>query len=257
MEKLINNLSIHMLTNEIIKKSVLPKNNFKIILDNDPLKNSISDNISKKNIKTGIKETEEKERKTDVFFEPKQRDSLFWCFYIACYGEIAYELLDNKNIITEKKIKFEFIDKLRKNKELIKQYKFATISHIENYLANENKIDLKTFLTLSVIENINILYLKNKTCYQNFMNDNNDLHVFRHLENNSFCYFKSTKDEMKETVNVLYLMDNIEKPLKSISAYKVEDLIQISNKLGINIMSNNNKKVKTKNELYESIVLYL
>jgi len=249
MEKIIQDLSKHMLTNEFVKKTILPKNNFQRIT---------IDNSLKKPIKNIVNHDEEVCKKKDiVFFQPKEKDTLFWCFYIAAYGDVAYELLENKNIITEKKIKFDLIDKIRKNKTLVKQYKFATLSHIENSLANENKIDLKTFLSLSVIENMNILYLKNKTCYQHLMNDNNDLHVFCHLENNCFSYYKSTLDEMKDKVNGLYLMDNIEKPLKSISAYKVDDLIQISNKLGINVMSNNSKKTKTKNELYESIVLYL
>lgn len=246
MEKMIEDLSKHMLTNEIVKKTIFPKNNFQRITIEDSLKKSA--NIIKQ---------EEKFKKENIAFQPREKDTLFWCFYIAAHGEVAYELLDNKNIITEKKIKFELIDKIRKNKVLLKQYKFGTLSHIENYLANENKIDLKTFLSLSVIENMNILYLKNKTCYQHLMNDTNDLHVFCHLENNCFSYYKSTLEEMKDKINGLYLMDNIEKPLKSISAYKVDDLVQISNKLGINIMSNNSKKTKTKNELYESIVLYL
>lgn len=247
MENLIKDLSKHMLTNEIIKKTVLPKKNFQRIMIEDYLKNSTNNYLTK----------EEKQKKEDIFFQPKEKDSLFWCFYIAVYGEIAYELLDNTNIITEKKIKFELIDKIRKNKDTLKKYKFSTLSHIENQLANENKIDLKTFLSISVIENLNILYLKNKTCYQHLMNDSDELHVFRHLENNCFSYCKSSKEKMKETINGLYLMDNIEKPLKSISSYKLDDLIQISNKLGINIISNDSKKVKTKNELYESIVLYL
>jgi hypothetical protein len=249
MEKITHELYKYMLTNENIKKTILPKNNFQRITIEDSLKKPILD-ITKQEIKQETK-------KDIVFFQPKEKDTLFWCFYIAAYGEVPYELLDNKNIVTEKKIKFELIDKIRKNKALIKQYKFATLSHIENYLANETKIDLKTFLSLSIVENMNILYLKNKTCYQHLMNDTKDLYVFRHLENNCFSFYKSTLDEMKEITDSLYMMDNIEKPLKSISAYKVDDLVKISNKLGINIISNNGKKVKTKNELYESIVLYL
>lgn len=38
----------------------------------------------------------------------------------------------------------------------IKLYKFASISNIENQLVNENIIDLKTFLTLCPLENINV-----------------------------------------------------------------------------------------------------
>lgn len=243
---LITKLSKYMLMNNLIKELGVQKNNFQRISKEDSLKKM-----------KYIEEETTKKEDILVKFQPKEKDSLFWCFYIACKGDVSYEMLEYKNIITEKKIKFDFIEKVRKNKELLKQYKFATLTHLENQLGNEEKIDLKTLLSLCVIENINIIYIHKNTYYEHLMNDKNELHVFHSLENNRYCYYKVEKETIKGTTELLYKMDNIEKPLKGISCYKVDDLIQISNKLGINIMSNNSKKVKTKKELYESIVLYL
>jgi hypothetical protein len=49
-----------------------------------------------------------------------------------------------------------------------------------------------------------------------------------------------------------YYIENLEKPLKSESSYKLQDLINISNKLKIDIIDTNNKK-KTKKSLYSEI----
>ena len=48
---------------------------------------------------------------------------------------------------------------IRKNKDIVKTYKFDTISSIESNLANDNNLNKKTFLTLCSIENINIIYV--------------------------------------------------------------------------------------------------
>jgi phosphate uptake regulator len=49
-----------------------------------------------------------------------------------------------------------------------------------------------------------------------------------------------------------YYIENLEKPLKSESSYKLQDLINISNKLKIDIIDTNNKK-KPKKSLYSEI----
>jgi hypothetical protein len=49
-----------------------------------------------------------------------------------------------------------------------------------------------------------------------------------------------------------YYIENLEKPLKSESSYKLQDLVDISNKLKVNLFDNNNKK-KTKKQLYSEI----
>jgi hypothetical protein len=93
------------------------------------------------------------------------------------HGDVKYEMLEYKNILTEKKLKIEYVEKIRKEKQTVKTYKFATLTHIENNLANENQLDVKTFLTLCAVENLNVLFVKNKTYYELMMNDSNELHI--------------------------------------------------------------------------------
>ena len=60
-------------------------------------------------------------------------------------------------------------------------------------------------------------------------------------------------DEIK---NTLYKVETLDKPIKGLSSYKLQDLIDICNKLVIEITNKETGKKKTKNELYESIVKY-
>ena len=53
-----------------------------------------------------------------------------------------------------------------------------------------------------------------------------------------------------------YQISNVDKPIKSASAYKVQDLVDICNKLGIKTTNTDTGKTRTKNDLYELIVQY-
>jgi len=194
-----------------------------------------------------------KPEKSDIYI-PTHIDTLFVCFYKI----INKDTFENDNITftIEKKIKIEYIEKLRNQKQLIKKYKFASISHIENQLVNEHKIDIFTFLTLCVIENINIIYIYKRTYFELLMNNeqniNNDVHIIHFLDKLSkYGYEGFSNDKVKHYRSELYKIDNINKPLKAISYYKIQELIDICNKLSIHTDAD---KKKTKKDLYELII---
>ena len=205
-----------------------------------------------------------KPEKTEEIFFPSEKDNLFWCFYIMKNGEASYEMNDFKNLIVEKKIKIEYVEKLRKEKQLLKTYKFATLTHIENQLANEQRIDMNTFLTLCVLENLNIFYISKNTYYELLMNDTNVIHLIKKGFANGNKYganfgYKTENKESEEITkykNEFYKIDNIDKPIKSISSYKVQELIDFCNKLSIETVNNQTNKHKNKNDLYESLIQY-
>jgi hypothetical protein len=194
-------------------------------------------------------------KKEKEYFIPKQKDTLFWCFYIMQNGIDKYEELNETGIsvVTEKQLKIGFVEKLRKEKQLIKIYKFASNTHIENQLVNENKIDISTFLTLCVLENLNVIYLKKKTYYELLMNDDNDIHVINFTDYGKFGYKLSLDINIRTT---LFKIDNIEKPVKALSAYKLSELVEYCSKLDISIINEKTNKKKNKNELYESLIQY-
>ena len=185
----------------------------------------------------------QKQTKQHVF-TPHQKDTLFWCFYKIIHDELP----DNINIAMEKTLKIQYVEKMRKHKELIKKHKFASISHIENQLANENIIDITAFFVLSLIHKLNVVYVKNKTYFELIENEDSELpiYIIYFLEQSKYGY-STTKD--KTTYNLFYKIDNLNKPIKAISSYKVSELIEICNKLSISI-----DELKNKKHYYEAII---
>jgi len=232
----INQLQYYMLDEKLIKKS---------------LDNRLENNLTKP-----IKIFEKNIKERMNIFSPKQKDTLFWCFYILKYGEQTYEMLENINIVIEKRLKIDYVEKIRKEKQIVKSYKFDTLTHLENQLANEEKIDLNTFFTLCVIENINVLYVCKKTYFELLMNDDK-VHIIHRLDNYSkYGYegIEQTKIELYRST--LFKVDCVEKPVKSISSYKVSELVEFCTKLGIEICVKDTNKNKSKKDLYESLIQY-
>ena len=199
--------------------------------------------------------------KKPAIYIPNQQDSLFWCYYIIKNGDIKYETLNYKNTLVAKQLKIDLVTTLRKNKDIVKMYKFDTISNLENNLANDNNLSPKAFLTLCAIENINIIYVCKKTYYELLMNDTNVIYIVHEIPAQSKYYnkygFEMANDESLNNIrSTLYKIDNIGKPIKAASSYKVQDLIDICNKLAIDTNNSDTGKNKTKNDLYESIIQY-
>ena len=202
--------------------------------------------------KTIVKNTIHDKIKSNYFF-PKEKDQLFWNFYIMKHGMEEYNSLEYKNIVVEKKIKIEYIELLRTKKQLLKEHKMATLSHIENFLLNEIKIDLKTFLALCVCENLPMIYIHKNTYYELFLDDisyNDDKIPMYTITKFDEPLKYGYKIENKEITKNLYKIDNLNKPLKAMSAYKVDELLDMCHKLGISMSD----KKETKQDLYQKIV---
>jgi len=194
-------------------------------------------------------------------FIPNQQDTLFWCYYIIKNGDLCYETLNNKNSLIAKQIKIDLVSQIRKNKDIVKTYKFDTISNIESNLANDNFLNIKTFFTLCAIENINIIYVNKKTYFQLLMNDTNVTYIVHETSknsnyNNKYGFEIATDEKINNIRETLYKLDTINKPIKGLSSYKVQDLIDICVKLAIESVNKESGKHKSKKDLYESIIQY-
>ena len=172
----------------------------------------------------------------DIFF-PKEQDSLFWCYYIISSGESNYEMINVKNSLVAKQFKINYINKIRTNKQLVKTYKFDTITNIESNLAHDNNINIKTVMTLCVIDKINLIFVSKNTYYELLMNDSEEIYIIRELGNYSRKYgFEIGNSNLLEEIRTtLYKIEILDKPIKSLSSYKVKDLTDICNKLAIEI----------------------
>lgn len=207
-----------------------------------------------------------KEKPKEEFFSPRQKDGLFWCFYVIKNGETNYELLNNEKItlVKEKKIKIDYVDVLREKKAIFKKQsiKFPSMTHIENDLVNEPIIDLGTFLSLCHLEKMNVLYVSKKTYFEMNENEGEPIHLIKRVDEPSkksrYIYQGTNALLLENYRNTLYKIENIEKPVKAITSYKVADLIDFSMKLGLETTYHDEKTAKIKNKskqaLYEAVV---
>jgi len=238
----LNNLQDYMLTEENIIKTMDQT------ISNNSNKNSNPNPVSKKLV------NHDTSCKKEKILIPNRDDSLFWCFYVIKNGYDKYEILDI-NIVVEKKLKIEYIEKLRKEKALLKTFKIASLTHIENQLANEKSIDIKTFFPLCAIEKINIFYLHKRFYYENIIDPNNDIHIINKLNKYKYGYEGISIEKREEYVSTLLKVNSLDKPLKAISFYKVNELENMCQKLALETINGDNKTM-SKKELYEKLVLY-
>ena len=214
------------------------------------------------------------------FVIPKEHDTLFWCYY-SNQHQFDYETMVHRTILAEKQLKIQYVSIIREKKVILKPYKFDSIVNFEHNLVNDNMLNISTFMALCVIHNINVLYINNKTYFQlnvddsedvwivktfssydvinnnnNTKNNNNNNTIIRKYEKRYGIYI-TTQQNALEYTKQLYKLDVLNKPLKSISAYKVSELVTIAQQLDISIESSKQSgKKKTKPELYESLVQY-
>jgi hypothetical protein len=140
-------------------------------------------------------------------------------------------------------------------------YKLDTIISIESNLANDNFLNSKTFLTLCAIENVNVIYVSKKTYFELMMNDTDIVYIVYEKPSKSKYYNKygyelGNKMKIEHIKNTLYKVDKIDKPIRALSYYKVEELVSICSKLAIETTNLNTGKTKSKKDLYESIIQY-
>lgn len=232
---------------------------------------NITPKSSLKNIEYNVKETIVKETNVketikvklkvkETMYRPRQKDSLFWCFYILKYGFSNYEMeINNQYFVVEKNEKFKYIELLRKNKDLLKLHKIKPLTQLEDDLANKDKISPKTFFALCVLENINVLLVDKRKVYELLINDSPINIVHR---NNESYYHSIELDVTEEICNkyreTYYKLTNFDTTLKSIGSYKLQELTELCEKLNINIEDHKQKILKqkmTKKDIYELLVM--
>ena len=171
-------------------------------------------------------------------------DELFWTIYKIVEGEYKYET--NCNFKTEKDFKIKCIEDLRLIKTKLKTYKLC-LNRVEDQLLNHKKINLETFFALSLLFSLNIFYVWNNKFFEFNCNENTDIIVI-YNNNNNITIRDNSKIEFYR--NNLFYVENLNKPLKSITSYSKDELIDIAKKLNIeNIPS----KI-TKKDIYEKIL---
>lgn len=194
---------------------------------------------------------------------PCEKDKLFWCFYIIKMGIDKYNMLDisNQHFTIEKEMKFKFIEIQRQNKSLLKNNKIKPLSEVEDDLANKECITLKTFLSLCILEQKNIIILHKRKMFEYMFDSNEPIQIITKIDEKKYSLdLQVTKEKIENYRTNYYHWLHVDSILKSMTSYKLEELYEICEKLGIDYNNNNNndinqsKKKKSKKEIYELII---
>lgn len=217
-------------------------------------------------------------------FVPFQKDKLFWCFYIILNGYEEYEMNHSNSFSLEKQIKIETVEQLKSIKEKLKDLKLKR-TEIEDDLVNKPMITLKGLYALCLVHNVSITYIYGrKYCEINAeagaepaaseaaepaASASEAAPAAPQLKKGIIMQNAKKEDSLKWTSNEInsntdfltqiqqeyWLIDNIQKPLKASSAYTLQELQTICEKLQIptHTTLNEKTKAKTKTKLYEEI----
>ena len=269
----LNRFTKHMITININLKASLKNINYDNNVHNDNNNNNNNNNDNNK-LPHNILETIpnkpsiptnkiilEKKYEKETIYKPKQKDSLFWCFYILKHGYFNYEMEINNHYFTvEKEEKFKYIEILRKNKDILKIHKIKPFTELEDDLANKDKISVKTFFALCILENINILLVDKRKIFELTCIDIDEKHpinvIHRNRKNSEhYIELNATDSILKNYRDTYYNSPLLETSIKSMTSYKIDELIELCKKLDINISIQEGKKKITKKDIYELLVL--
>jgi hypothetical protein len=204
-------------------------------------------------------------------FEPKQSDSIFWCVFVFTYGYGEYLMVGSKYGNRELEEKQKMITQFKTNPKSLKttNHKITNGNIQEIYsefMAIQNETSLMGVIALTVFYDIRILLVDaSKKTYLDFHTSNNDSFA---LEKTCVLYknkgirgktkytiHMSMTDEMIQTIqNTMLCLDGYNRALRSISSYKIGELEDICNLLGLITDIDTNKRAKAKkDDLYNRI----
>lgn len=188
------------------------------------------------------KDKVDKKDKYDKYEKVDKYDLLFWTIYKLVNSDSIYQ--SSSMFKTENDFKIKCIEDLRKIKEKLKIYKLR-LNEIENQLLNEKKINLSGFFALALLFNLNIFYVYNNKFYEFTCDPDSKIYVINN-NNNVITFEENNIDYYR---NNYFHIENINKPIKSITSYTKDNLLKIAEKLNIDITNKSNKK-----DIYEKII---
>lgn len=198
-------------------------------------------------------------------------DKLFWVFYKLLNNFADSDLENINSFKTIKDFKIASVEKLRLQKNILKEFKIQKMV-VEDDLTNNEKISFKTFHALCVLYLINVIVVRDNNTYCVLCTNNDEKAL--NLKNYKLIQISNVKlsdtfnnfdvelvtniseEQLQTILKNYYNIENIEKPLKAFSSYSLSDLTTISSKLNITIYDEHGKK-KKKQDLYESILKQL
>jgi hypothetical protein len=261
IHKLLDTLHVHMFSLKSLTHANQQKTPGNLKLEDQPT-SQVSDWD-----KTLMNDQRVQEKSTEMFF-PKERDQLFWCYYILVNGHTAYEMLDTHRFTVEKAEKLKCVDLIRLHRKHLTAHKIRGIDAIENMLVHDHTIDPHAFIALCVASNLNVLFIHRRKVFEVLLDvdkmEPENVHVIHQYDSPRKRYGHETCTTMvkinnylgratdNNTANYYVKAVSLANPLRAISSYKVGELRDMVIKL--NLLDTETAWKKTKPQMYEIIV---
>ena len=196
------------------------------------------------------------------------QSQLFWCMFIACKGEPAFDTISNA-FVSETEFKYETVELLRGIKHIVKpafkRYKLS-IPNFEAELISSKRTPIHVATGIALAHQKNILYVDDRLFIEITLGGSgtetettepgtkDEFAVIEKVKNRYCVYNDIGGTELERCRRELLKMESIESPVRSISYYKVPDLEEICKRLAI--MTQLLKGAK-KADLYAEILKYI
>jgi hypothetical protein len=203
---------------------------------------------------------------TQYRYSTSGSDSILWSAYIMLYGIEKYEMIENP-YVESNRFKFELIEVLRQNKPILKANKIK-LNATEECLVHKPFIALETLHAVAVCKSLSVCIVQDRKYYEitngSSSSGEGGAFILEKIKGKYVLYIAPNKLNMEYLAYIrmnYWLMESISAPIRPISAYKLQDLIEISRKLNLPVVnvipgkfgSMGTEKRKTKPELYEAI----
>ncbi len=186
-------------------------------------------------------------KKKQDFLKINHRNKLLWCVYYILnddFGNYA-----NNEFKTEYDFRIKMIDLIEKNPDLLNTIKLKKYD-IEHDLFHSKEIDIFSLQALCIYNNISLIYVLGKRYYT--LGNNEPKHIILKDDDDFGVYIDATPIKINYYLNNYYYVENIKKPIKSISAYSYAEIKDMCIK--INIQTTSSEKKLTKKELYSKLL---
>ena len=171
-------------------------------------------------------------RPTMKLYHPKQRDPLFWCFYIALEGMPHYEEVKSHSFVKEKEFKFSSVELLRTRIDELKSHKLKRYD-IEDALVNRPKITIDAFQALCLLYRVSFIYTKGSIYYE-FDYGDGDTNVVIVEKGQTRLYTGNDVAHYATNIrNGRWHIEDPAKPIRAISAYTLGELREFCDRLSL------------------------
>jgi len=207
----------------------------------------------------------------ETYFQPRQKDTLFWCLYLLHYGTKAYHDIGHNYGVKEMEEKHKISQYVKEHMSKIK----TTNYKVTNILLQEIMSELVTIqpttsinvmLAMIVYYNINIIIVEETgKCMLTFWSDKDRIPSIDRVTDNedasTYVLYKDAYGKYKAQLEPispstilqmqeqLVTLDSYQRALKPMAHYTVPNLIEIAKKLSCYDETKKYKKAELYNEI--------